>query len=303
MPLNSPKTYTFLPRPVGPVLLKARSSRRGRLVAGGTYFRSKERGESANLIQVTLVEDTSGPDASLVVQHCALKSDEMVFGGADQIELYQLSLKWYEEICIKTIDGTVRGQIYSIRWRLRNRGVQGVPLAGQDLGIIPVGRVFTVPGVVSLKLKSLTADSVIFIRPRTHWYTLVMHSVTDPTTSVSTIGWDTGALRDTVNTQDTWIRMPVRGSSGTGDPPGPSSPGEDAQDAGFDENFCTAFSTTNLSGGDGLPMTPLGFNTGPTRVLLRLNYGERDDGSLNELNEVYEWVGETALRGSWQRYS
>ena len=105
MPLNQPKTYSFVPTPVGPVQLKSRSSRRSRLYAGGTFFRSKERGEAANLILCTIVEDLttvpSTPEGLFVVQHTVLKPDEMIFAtgmSVPSVELFELSLNWNEEI-------------------------------------------------------------------------------------------------------------------------------------------------------------------------------------------------------------
>lgn len=63
------------------------------------------------------------------------------------------------------------------------------------------------------------------------------------------------------------------------------------------------FPDTYLSGGDGLPLTPVGIITGPERSFVHVNYGEDITGNLSQLvNNVYEWVGSSAKDGQWKLY-
>lgn len=308
MPLNEPKNYAFVPNPVGPVRLVTRSSRRSRLWAGGSFWRSFERGESANLIQITCVEDLSGaePEGLLVVHHTVVKPDEQIFAtgfSSPDVKIFELSLLWDEEIRIEKEGASLVARKYGIRWQ-----ISGGEEVRAELGTVVQNRLVIGPGV-SFKLDanagSWPAGAVVFLRPRVHRYPLVVTGVTDPVTMTSTIGWNIDALRASLNGSDTWVRMPNRpkGSSGSGFLSGPMAGGEDRMDDGTDDQFLTAFATTNMTGGDGLPANPVGLNTGPDRVLVHLNYAERDNGSMGEVNQVFEWVGDTAVQGSWQRYA
>jgi hypothetical protein len=298
MPLNVPKTYTFSPKPVGPVLLKSKSATRARLSAGNTYFRSNERGEGANLIKVGVLEDlTLIPEGIAVTQHTGLKPDEMIFPigiSNPDISLFQLNLKFDEELRITVANNSLRANIIGIRWQ-----IAGGETLRANLGTIIPGKMFSIPGVVGLKLQTPAAQfpngASIVLRPRTRRYTLEPISVTDPDTMFSTIGWDVKALRNAMNASDPYVRMPERAND-------PFSNGEDAQDTGTETSFITAFDLANLQGGNGLPLNPIGFNTGPARVLVHLNYAEKDDGTMGEFNQIYEWVGSSATIGSWQKY-
>jgi hypothetical protein len=308
MPLNQPKTWAYTPKGTGAVKLVTRSSRRSRLWIGGTFFRSHERGEAANAIQITCVEDltnVASPEGLLVVHHTVLKPDEQVFVSnmsMPQVDLFDLNLLWDEEIRVQKVGTALVARKYGIRWQ-----IAGGEELRADLGAVTQNRLVTAPGVafkVDAPVATWPTNGVLYLRPRTHRYTLVTLSVTDPDTAQVSTGWDIGALRTTLNGSDTWVRMPVRpAGGGTEGGGGPLTGGEDAMDDQTDATFLTAFSTTNMTGGDGLPKTPVGLNTGPDRVLVHLNYAEKDDGSLGELNQVFEWQGDTATIGSWQRYA
>jgi hypothetical protein len=310
MPLNQPNLSKYRPNPVGPVKLQTRSSTRARLYGGGTYFRSNERGEVQNLIQIGILEDGVIPNLEgvCIVQNTVLKPDEQVTGTGvtPVLELYKLELTALEEITIAWNGTQWRATKTGIRWQI----APGPVPAPVDLGAVQEG--LFVSSVAVFKITGLGAwphGAVVVLRPRTRRYTLVVHGVTDPNSPSGTTqltGWDPNALRQAVNADTTvWIRMPVRNTVTTPDtgPALPPSGGEDKQDSGVDADFLTAFAMANLSGGNGLPMAPVGLNTGPDRVMVHLNYSEKDDGSMGELNQVFEWVGDSATIGSWQRYS
>lgn len=306
MPLNVPKAYRFTPHPVGPVRLSTRSAKRGRLYAGGTFFRSKERGEPANLLELTVVEDLTvvGAEEGLLVEHHrAFRPDEQVSVtgmSPPPLDLLELNLGWDQELRLGVVSGAVRARIYSIRWQ-----IAGGETLVNDLGVVSPNRLLTVPGLVSLRLRpfSWPLGGVTYLRPRTHRYPLVPLVISDPDSMSTLTGWDPQVLRTTLNGSGTaWVRMPSR--------PAYDATGlleyEDVVDEATalkDGAFVTTFGPSRLIGGDGLPAAPVGLNTGPDRVLVHLNYSERDDGSLGELNQVFEWSGDSATVGGWTRYA
>lgn len=300
MPLNQPNTSKYKPNPIGAVRLMSRSATRARLTIGGSYFRSVERGEHANLIKIGVFED--GPEGICVIQNMQMKTSEQILAVGmppASIELFKINLGWNEQIEIAWIGSAWRAQKTGIRWQI---APGPLPFAPTDLGQIKDG-LFSSNGT-SFKLEGLLSwpqNATLYLRPRTHRYTLAALSDTDPISMLSYTGWDIALLRAALSSGDTWIRMPSRGTAA--DPPAPGLPGEDLQDDGIDAKVLSAFAITNVKGGSGLPAVPIGLNTGPDRVLIHLNYAEKDDGSLGELNQVFEWIGETATTGSWQRYS
>ena len=303
MPLNQPNLSLYKPNPVGAVRLTTRSSTRARLTLGGTYFRSKEWGELANQLKIGVFVD--GPEGIAVVLNPMLKPAEMIsVAGMAPIDLvlYKLAIDWFEEVRLKWSGTEWRAEKQGIRWQI----APGPALPIVDLG--PVADGLFSSGGVSFKITGLAGwptGAVVYLRPRTHRYTLVPLSVTDPNTMLVTTGWDIGALRATLNADGLcWITMPARGSAGDpGPPPTPPTSGSDVQDEGVDATFLTAFDMTNMQGGNGLPASPVGLNTGPDRVMVHLNYNEQEDGSMSEFNQVFEWVGDTATIGAWGRYS
>jgi len=330
MPLNVKKDYAFVPTAVGPVRLTTRSSRRSRLWAGGSFWRSIARGAGQNQIQISCVEDltdTQNPQGLLVVFNTGLLASENIFAdgiSAAQISLYDLSLNWDEEIRITVQNGLFTAKRVGIRWQI------GGGETSTDIGNPVQGKVFTGSGVkckIDSNPGSWPPGSTLYLRPRVRRYPLVVASVTLPEETTSTIGWNIEELRASLNGSDPWVTMPTRpqveivttvtppgpptGDGGTGTPGGTTQtivhhtdgPHADSMDHGEDYFVLAAFDLTNMTGGDGLPANPVGLNTGPDRSLVHLNYSELDDGSLGLLNQVFEWVGDTVSSGSWQRYS
>jgi hypothetical protein len=303
MPLNEPNLSKYKPNPIGPVQLTTRSATRARLWPGGTYFRSKERGELSNLIQIGAFED--GAEGICVVQHTQLKPDEQLSAAGmatPNIELFKLTLAWNTEIRIE-YDGTKwSASLYGIRWQI---AAGPDPFTPVSLGQVKDG-LFSASGV-SMRVSDLASwptGAVVYLRPRTRRYTLVSISVTDPDTMLSTTGWGIQELRGPLNGDATvWVSMPDRAPPATDPPTIPAPTGSDAQDTGSDAAFLTVFAMTNMAGGNGLPSAPVGLNTGPDRVMVHLNYSEKDDGSMGELNQVFEWVGDSAAIGTWGRYA
>lgn len=306
MPLNQPNLSKYKPTPVGPVKLSTRSATRSRLTAGGTYFRSKERGEQQNLLRIGAFEDAG--EGVLVVHNAQLKPTEQIFptGVSPELDISKLDLEWNEELHLfwDTVSSTWRAEKRGIRWQI---APGGPPFGAVQLGEIRDGRLNF--GFAIFKLTGLASwptSATVVLRPRTHRFTLVPLSVTDPTTSVVSTGWDIGALRATLNgSTAVWVTMPGRGTAGdaTAVPPTLPTEGTDKQDTGVDAPVMAVFAMKNLSGGDGLPSFPVGLNTGPDRVLVHLNYSELEDGSMGEFNQVFEWVGESATVGAWERYA
>lgn len=278
--------YNFRPAfSGGEVELRPRSARRARLWAGGTYFRSKETGSKSNNISIQLLE-FDGQAKLVVTNHNTLLSENIV-GPADAKFLEQ-NLNWTERYSIEASGDA---------WLLRHTGIslQIAPVV-TELGPFTFSQLLHIPDKLSTMLlpraSEMTPNSVITIKPRVRVYDLAQKMVTIPpaedTPGFSGSGWDPDALRAAM-ASDPWIEMPPRPY--------------DEQDSGKDEMFLTSFPDTKLAGGDGLPETPAGISTGPSRALVYLNYSEAANGSLAEASEIYEWVGESATSGNWKRYS
>jgi hypothetical protein len=289
-----PKGYSFSPTPTGAVLLKTRSSTRARLYAGGSYFRSKERGEVQNQLKLSVIQDDTG-EGLFVIQNKFIKPKEVIFGvnmTAPEIQLLSLDLKFDEELRLEVKDGDIHASIRGIRWQIAGSTPANSNVLRKDLGVVTANKLFSAPGIVVFK-EPLSADQFpangyIVFRPVVHQYHLVQLSSTDATTLIAATGWDISALRAAVNADDTLIRMPVRGSSDT--TAVQPAMNEDTQDVGMDDLVLSNFDEMFMTGGDGLPLSPAGLNTGPERALLHLNYAEKDDGTLG------------ASQGSWELY-
>jgi hypothetical protein len=240
-----------------------------------------------------------------VVQNTVLKPVDQISAtgmSVPDLVLYKLNLNWNEEIRITYSSGAWRAHKHGIRWQI---APGPPPFASVSLGQVNEGLFSS--GGVSFKITGLAGwptSAVVYLRPRTRRYTLEWVSVTDPDPLLSTTGWGIEELRVPLNGDALcWVSMPNRAPPPTDPPTIPAPVGDDVQDTGSDAPVLTPFDMTWLGGGDGLPSTPVGLNTGPDRVLVHLNYSEKDDGSMGELNQVFEWVGDSATIGSWSRYA
>jgi len=304
MPLNVPKDYNFLPAPVGAVKLITRSARKSRISIGGTYFRSVDRGEQANKIRIRTVQ--SGVNHAFVVHYNLIVPAEMIFftGSAVPVFLYDTKMSWDTEIHILNNTGVITVQHRAFNW------VDSSTSLLTDFGIKKPGSVFNAPGVINLKIPELGPWTKIVIRPRIKVYPLSKITVTTPddgsgSGSTSVTGYNITSLRIALST-DKWIRMPFRPIVSS--TPTPSVPSDyedytDFQKEGTDDLVMMDFDFTNLSTGDGLPLNPSGFNTGPDRAMVHLNYSEDNSGKMGVLNEIYEWVGDSVNIGSWKKYA
>lgn len=268
--------------------LRAVSARRGRLYAGGTYFRSKDIGQAANKISIRVVE-FSGTDAVCVVQNDNIVSSEIVSSPV-AINVISLSLDYNEKIEITSLTAPLAAATkYSI-----SAQIAPPPPIVTPLGNVKLSNFFNIPshfsGIMPPDTSVFTPSDKIIITPRTRVYRLQPLSGTDPETGSSFSGWDIADLRTQINASDPWIEMPERGT--------------DAQDLApaTDSPVLSAFSKTYLSGGDGVPTTPSNENTGPSKALIFVAYSEGPDGAMRDVAEIREWVGESASSGEWRPY-
>lgn len=319
MSSGSLPTYTFRPpsRPNVPVQLRGCSSKRARLWAGGTYFRVREPGLSGNNISVEVFEYTpyTGPgtgEAYCVVTNQNLKYDENVKGPIDTTSLNLVGT--YADLwIIEPLNSTPHAKKYSISLRIAFQRQTSSPVlpSPTDLGEYTIGKLFVDPGKLSVKTVEngsiFTPTSAISIAPRTRIYQLsgwFPPPPVDPLAPIPPPGWDIANLRSQINANDPWIEMlersgPIDDGLG-GSIPNPNPP--DVQDEGTDSLSLTPFAAVLLAGGDGLPDNPVRENTGPSRSIVHVNYGELQNGSLGEHNTVYEWAGDSASAGSWIKY-
>lgn len=95
-------------------------------------------------------------------------------------------------------------------------------------------------------------------------------------------------LRTAINTNSNMIIMPIRGT--------------DPNDTNIDGTVMENISS-NLSGGDGLPLNAIGVKTGPYRALVHLNYSEDANGNAATIAKIFEWAGNNSIIGSWKQYN
>jgi hypothetical protein len=243
----------------------------------------------------------------VIVTNHNTKHDENVTGPVT-VQLLEQLLNWNERYVIDQLSTEPR----LLRYSVSLQETVGVSLQ-ENLGPFAFSRLLHIPSKLSakvtLKPSEITSGSVITFKSRTKVYDLVETSVTtvptDGTEPVTGTGWDISNLRSQVNANDPWIEMMERSGIPTGAGGGPGIPLAvkfDAQDDEVDDPFLTPFSDTYLTGGDGLPEYPSGERTGPTRSIIHINYGEQYNGTLAEVNQIYEWVGSTGTAGEWKRY-
>lgn len=311
MPSGSMPSYDYRPSVKSTELAKVRtcSSRRARLT-NDTYFRVREPGLPGNNISVEMIEYEPEEDAVVVVTNHNIKYSENVDGPAITKFLSLNKAKATDLWIIRDVTTTPRIEYNSISLRIAFQMSDAVTT---QLGAFAFDKVFS-SGKLSVQLTKNDAqaasNSIISIAPRHRIYRLKWGSKTTEATAdgpgETTYGWDIDDLRAQINASDPWIEMKPR----TPKPAEPEGGGPmpergkliDAQDDGEDAVWLTPFAETFLSGGDGLPDIPTVEKTGPTRSLVHVNYGEKDDGTLGEANIMYEWVGDTAKVGVWKAY-
>lgn len=310
MPAEVMPSYRYSPpaRPGIPTQLRSCSSRRGRLFRGGTYFRSREVGLQQNLLSVEVIEfegpTAPEPDGVCVVVNHVVQASENVVGPATA-SLLKLDLLYSEYVEIDQLHTPQpRARFYSISSKIGATPVQ----IGPDLPF-SFSRVFSIPSKLSVKLTPgspvFTSTDRITIKPRVRVHRLETELTEPVEPDLPTTVWSISKLRTKVNSSNPWIEMLERSGpidDGGGGPPTPNPNPLDVQDTGTDAEGLTPFGRTFLSGGDGLPDTPNNEVTGPVRSIVHVNYGELPNGSLGEVNVVYEWVGSSAQEGSWVAY-
>lgn len=306
--------YTYRPpgHPGQPAFLRSVPNRRGRLWAGGTFFRARQPGAQGNKLSVQVIEyappTDDQPDAVCVVTNSNLSYPENVTGPAKVVAL-KLDLKAGQTIEIDQLHTpTPRARLYSISFK-----IAPAPPVVTELGTFSFSKLLHIPGLVSAKLtpgqQNFTPADKIVLAPRTRVYRLQRTTIVTPDLGDGTIGttyvvWDTALLRSQVNENDPWIEMPERAEKlepGNGVTwPNPNA--GDVQDEGPDAVGVTAFAEKSLEGADGLPDNPDNEKTGPYRSIIHINQSEDGAGRMYEQNVVYEWVGQSAQSGSWQSY-
>lgn len=295
MPLNKTKVYTYTPVSSSETKLITKVSTRSRLNIGGTYFRSKERGQSANLIKISLDENRNQRVGDVIIHNDVININEMLISQDDiKLEIYENRLNWYEEIRIFG-----KGSAISSAEFISNSRHLSFSSTSTTYGPFKVGSVIRLPKITFLLRGSLTEGVPTVIKPRFKKYPLnwVSKTIDVEGMMITKSGWSIEDLRSSINSDpSSWVYMPSRPSAlGLND-------GEDKQDFGVDSLLLQSFTTSAMSGGDGLPAYPTGLHTGPDRTLIHLNYSEDDDGSLRVVNQILEWNGSSGTNGFWDVY-
>lgn len=317
MAAGSMPDYDYRPAIPGTPFMRTRSFIRARLF-NDTYFRAVDAGGSGNRISVGIVQvGTTNPTGTLyVTNHNSKKAENIIFqnsGTKVDVDFLDVSEMNFNEkiICtpVSISNPSALKIIHSISVQIAPNGP--ITVENKDLGIMNLGSSFVVPGVCSFAFKTSTViapgDSIT-ITPRVQSFPLSWITVTiDNPEGQAYIfnGWDIEALRALVNAkvaQSGWVEMMPRSSETPAVPGGqpvPIEPPFDVQDHGADSYVLATFSDAYLSGGDGLPETPDGERTGPSRSIIHINYGELYNGSMGNVNVVYEWSGDNHINGEW----
>ena len=295
--------YRPSPRPGQEPKLRTCSSLRARLFAGGTYFRARVPGQLGNRLTVAVIEYPDTSEAVCVITNYAMKADELVTGPAS-VEFFDFQLKTHEAIDLYSLDTMpAAARKYSISFK-----IAPPPPVYTELGSVRTLSLVSLPGMLAATVTpdapSFTPSDVVTITPRKRVYHLVAKTYVDPVDFTVYQGWDIDLLRTQVNADNPWVEMLPR-SGGIDDgmgniTPNPNPP--DHQDPGLDAPVLSAFAETSLGGGDGVPSNPDREITGPSRSIVHVNYGEAQNGLLNEVNTVYEWNGRNSVEGSWVGY-
>lgn len=321
MPSGEMPSYEFRPLTSEVTRITTHSTRRARLYTGGTYFRINTSGGHGNYISVQAFEyisEVPGEVGELrgkcvVTNHNIMYTENLE--GPAKASFIDMQMGWNELVKIENIDTLPTARKYSISFKIApSETLQS------ELGPFTFNSLFHVPSKLSAKL-SLDAQNyapgdAISIKPRYRVYDLKRITVQitpdtpgtpaegenpgTPGTPGETIeGWDIDDLRAQINADNPWLTMPPRPKITATGVVGSAS---DPQDHGYDAFVLELFSEAFCSGGDGLPPTPVKEHTGAIRSLVHINYGERADGGIVELNTLYEWVGENITNGTWQQY-
>jgi hypothetical protein len=305
-------TQLFRPQAFKNPKMRTCSTRRARAWIGGTYFRSIKPGQASNNISIRTTREND--ECYFVVSNFNKGRLNSVIGEAE-IEFIENTLGDTEIVIIETTPPTAKK--YSISLKIRNAIQEGIaytlPAPSAQTPLTTVNDTVVIGGL-SIKIKSMKSTSLI-VQSRSRVYKLTPLVIPASTgqgteSSVERRGWDSQALRTLVNSKDDWIEMIERPllTTGAGSGDGPNEPIQvwntnDKQDhAPGDDKILSEFEQTPLLNGDGLPDSPTTENTGGTRAVVFVNYGENKDGSLGEVNTVYEWVGDDAINGTWKPY-
>lgn len=295
MASGSLPTYSYVPaQQTAEPNIRTCSNLRSRLTAGGTYFRARDVGLKGNLLSVGVYQE-DGVGYCVVTNQNVLISENVL--GPVTTSYLTLKNSSYADLWeVSDLMSTPRAKYYSISLRIafaRQADQTQLPSTFTDLGTFRYSSIFSASGKLAVQLSKntsgITQNSVVFIQQRFKIYRLLELTATDPVTSQPVVGYDIANLRAQINASDPWIEMPERGY--------------DVQDTiAADAQVLSTFNAQNLIGGNGLPDAPYREQTGSTRSLIFVNYGENKNGALQTVSTIYEWAGDSATSGAWKAY-
>lgn len=209
---------------------------RSRLVAGGTFFRSKEMGQSANRISI----EFNGGQLKIIKFQKIFNADVRKYDGISKIQ-YNGSEILVNDVLAATGPQLKTGSNYII--------------FSEPLVINPI--------VETYQVEMLPSGS-------------------------TEVGFSIENLRSQIQNSNL-IDMPIR-------------PHEDVVTEGVDSGAITPFGRVFMKGGGGLPEDATAAYTGPFKTIVMVSFREGDDGTMNPVREMYEWVGPSKSQGTWNTY-
>lgn len=299
MPINKKKTYTYKPSKYNSnPFIPTYNAYRARSGAADTFFRAKDTGDYGNKISIQI--ETEGALARLIVK-APIRVTRPVFSGvSDSIIVNILVTKnsTPQDItvtCISqnmySVDSSVTGNLGQVQANkiFRNSEVSFVIIPDSNIGT-DIGDTFT-----------FTVEKPYEVYESNN----NQNPNTDPnaTTTIPSPAYE--ELRNQVNANSTLIEMNSRGSDFVDAEGTDMMTGRSVRAAGtepLDGALIPTLEKTFLSGGEGLAFSPVGINTGPERTFIHINFSELDDGTVTEVNKIYEWVGSSSVNGKWGIY-
>lgn len=298
--------YAFRPQAFKNPSMRTVTTRRARLWAGGTYFRSMNPGKDKNNIFLkTYIENG---DTFLIISNRNAGKLNSISGDCD-IDITQNRLDDNEVLVIYKNEMVIKKYKIPLITKCKIQLKEPYTLPAPALSMpISFSSKITV-GDTALEIKSMK-DIEVIISAKNRVYKLAPKHIPSSNTSGEQTeernGWDIPALRALINADDPWVEMVPRPEIGATSSNEASTSAQawnvnDVQDhAPGDDLVLSQIAETSLAGGDGLPDSPNLENTGGVRAVIFVNTGENKDGTVAEHNTVYEWAGEDSTNGAWK---
>lgn len=290
MPINADKGYAFVPNfsydQTETLQLSYHNATFSRLHIGDMFFRSRERGQSSNLISLKLQNVLDKTRLTVTSQYITTTSytgqgNGTIGGIAILSEPPQRSFT-LTATSETVFNNSILGNI-TVNRPFKNAFIALMISSGDQKFVVGDKFVLVIAGGIEIhETPTITPSETTTSTTDPLTGEVTTTTTTDPDPTVP-------ALRMVVNVNSKQIWMPVRGI--------------DRTDLDGEDKALTLFNSTFMNGGDGLPINGVNVSNGPDRAFAFVNYSEEETGQQTVIAKVFEWVGDDAYNGTWQIYS